>query len=382
MAAENNMKLNEDGSITIVMNEKAITFRVLEEAPENPETGVNYRITPEGLVGAFGAPVYGAARKGTENKVAVVFCGGGVAYDDYMAARPFSLNDRVPENGYYSDEAGLMTDIIMNVGLLKKCPENPLQDWTVIWIPYTTGDFHTGTADVRVTDIDGNERDVHFHGWINTKAIIERTKAVFGLQPDELLVTGFSAGGFATALLTDSLIDLFPTIRKCWCMPDSALMVVPDNQKIARDYWKAPEKVWRGMTGEGFVLPSLLNLKKNRGDLVQLLYICSKRDAALCTFTDDIGNHRNHSATKENADRFEQMLYEFVEKLRAAVPDVSVFLFDNPDHGYPVVNPEEAKVTEHTIIVTSGFYSTCAEGKTVSEWLADTLAGKPAVLGL
>ena len=381
MAENSNVTIRPDGVVELDLGVMKLEFPLLTEAPDHPEIGKNYKISPEGLTGAFGAQVYGGARKGKENKLAVIFCGGGVAFDKHMAARPFSLNDKVPENGYYSDDTGMMTDLMMCVGLAKDCPENPLRDWTVVWIPYNTGDFHTGTADVTVEDIEGKERTVHFHGWKNAQAILDVVKRNFIPEPEELLVTGFSAGGFATALLTDTLMGMFPSIQKCWCMPDGALMAWPGNQAIARDFWKAPASVWQGMTGKGFVLAPLLNLRKKHGEKVQLLYICSTRDAALCTFCCEDGIHRNPPATPKNADAFEAMLKEFVDTLTAAEPDTSIFLYDTPDAGYPVEDPEKAKVTQHTIIMTGTVYETRSDGKTVAEWLKETMEGKPQVLG-
>ena len=382
MAEENShIKITEDGIIELDINGLTLQFPLLQEAPAVPETGINYRISPKGLTGAFGGEVYGGARKGKENKLAVIFCGGGVAFDEHMAARPFSLNDQVPEKGYYSDETGMMTDLMMMVGLAKECPENPLRDWTVVWIPYNTGDFHTGTADVTVKDIEGKDRVVHFHGFTNAKAILDVVKQKFIPEPEELLVTGFSAGGFATALLTDTLIDLFPSIQKCWCMPDGALMIWPGNQDIAKNFWKAPESVWQNMTGEGFVLAPLLNLRKKRGNLVQLLYICSIRDAALCTFCCESGVHRNPPASKENADAFESMLKEFVTRLTEAEPDSAVFLYDAPEPGYEVIDRETARVTRHTIIMTGDVYHVESDGRTVVQWLLDALEGRPEVIG-
>ena len=59
-----------------------------EELPEVPEKGKWYVYRPEGCVCSTGTPYMSTLRIGKENKLMVVFCGGGCAVDAHAAARP------------------------------------------------------------------------------------------------------------------------------------------------------------------------------------------------------------------------------------------------------------------------------------------------------
>ena len=85
-------------------------------------------------------------------------------------------------------------------------------------IPYATGDFHSGTGTYE------GEKKVYHIGYKNYSAYIEQIKHYIG-EPDTLLVTGFSAGGFATSLLADDVIDRFPSVKNVTVCVDSSLLL-------------------------------------------------------------------------------------------------------------------------------------------------------------
>lgn len=102
-------------------------------------------------------------------------------------------------------------DFVAQGGIGSTIDENPFKDWTFIVIPYASGDFHTGTGEYHYTQ-DGTDKTVYHNGYNNYSAFIDEIKAYVG-EPDTLLVTGFSAGGFATSLLADDVIGHFPTAK-------------------------------------------------------------------------------------------------------------------------------------------------------------------------
>lgn len=72
--------------------------------------------------------------------------------------------------------------------------------WNVVFLPYCTGDVHTGNNVVTYTDTTGAEPPLQWHhsGYTNTKAAADYAKQRFGAV-NKMLVTGFSAGGTATS---------------------------------------------------------------------------------------------------------------------------------------------------------------------------------------
>ena len=104
--------------------------------------------------------------------------------------------------------------------LLRK---NPFRDWTFLVLPYASGDFHSGTGEYHYMD-GSKERVVYHNGYNNYSAFMNAAMPYVG-NPDTLLVTGFSAGGFATSLLADDVIDRFPSAENITVCVDSSLLL-------------------------------------------------------------------------------------------------------------------------------------------------------------
>ena len=73
---------------------KAMMASKPKDLPENPEKNTWYTYRPEGALCSDGEPYYSTLKIGTENKIMVMICGGGVALDVFSAARPSQI---VPE---------------------------------------------------------------------------------------------------------------------------------------------------------------------------------------------------------------------------------------------------------------------------------------------
>ena len=95
---------------------------------------------------------------------------------------------------------------------------------------------------------------------------------------DTLLVTGFSAGGFATSLLSDDVINYFPNANNITVAVDSSLLLYDDWHKSATELWKSPQEISDRLTENNIVLDSLVALHNKRGNTVKILFDCSVRD--------------------------------------------------------------------------------------------------------
>ena len=91
----------------------------------------------------------------------------------------------------------------------------PFENWTIILFPYATGDFHAGTGEFTYTDSDGKEKILYHNGYINYTETMRQVVEKAGVDaPDTVVVTGYSAGGFAAALLADDIHLLFDSSTK------------------------------------------------------------------------------------------------------------------------------------------------------------------------
>ena len=180
-----------------------------------PDVGRWYSVSPEGARSSDGSEWHGLVRMGTENKVVVFFFGGGVSLDEGMSrsnARTMSFAPTVAWQDYFVDS-----------GIFSKSPENPFRNWTFLVLEYATGDFHAGTNEYRYVDDEGNGQVVYHAGFVNYSLFMDEVLPVVG-EPDTLLVTGSSAGGFATSLLADDVIARFPSAASVTACVDSALL--------------------------------------------------------------------------------------------------------------------------------------------------------------
>lgn len=347
--------------IAVVVFLKMTFLKSFPELNGEPEVGVWYRITPENAKSSDGSEWHGIFRKGSENKVVVYFFGGGV-----------SITGETSEGGtdFFATTMAAQ-DFVAQGGIGSMADENPFRDWTFIVIPYASGDFHTGTGEYHYTQ-NGKDKVVYHNGYNNYSAFIEEIKEYVG-EPDTLLVTGFSAGGFATSLLADDVIDRFPTVRNITVCVDSLLLLYDGWHDTAVNLWQSPKEISDRLTTDNIVLDSLTALYEKRGDSVKILFDCSYRDDTLQQYQAYIDSGKMDK-TKELGDQFQQNLKDMVEGLQANIPGIGIYIWSfNQD--------EVTDNTQHTII-SSNVFDKLGNERSVCEWIYGAVMGDVQTIGL
>ena len=329
------------------------TFPKLEG---EPEIGKWYDVPVENAFSSDGSEWHGIFRKGTENKVVVYFFGGGV-----------SITPETSEGGkeFYATTM-LAQDFVAQGGIGSNDDHNPFKDWSFIVIPYATGDFHAGTG------IYEGKKKVYHTGYNNYSAFIEKIKPYVG-EPDTLLVTGFSAGGFATSLLADDVIDRFPSAGNVTVCVDSSLLLYDGWHDTAVDLWRTPSEISDRLTTDNLVLDSLTALYEKRGDSVKILFDCSYRDDTLMQYQSYIDTGKMDK-TKVLGDNFQQDLKEMVFALQANIPNVGIYIWNNGEDA-------DTHNTQHTII-SSNVFDKLGNDRSVGEWMFDAVNGDVRTYGL
>ena len=329
------------------------TFPKLEG---EPEIGKWYDVPVENAFSSDGSEWHGIFRKGTENKVVVYFFGGGV-----------SITPETSEGGkeFYATTM-LAQDFVAQGGIGSSADDNPFKDWSFIVIPYATGDFHAGTG------IYEGEKTVYHTGYNNYSAFVEQIKPYVG-EPDTLLVTGFSAGGFATSLLADDVIDRFPSAGNVTVCVDSSLLLYDGWHDTAVDLWRTPSEISDRLTTDNLVLDSLTALYEKRGDSVKILFDCSYRDDTLMQYQSYIDTGKMDK-TKELGDNFQQDLKEMVIALQENIPNVGIYIWSYREDA-------DTHNTQHTII-SSNVFDKLGNDRSVGEWIFDAVNGDVRTYGL
>ncbi|MCX4245079.1 pectin acetylesterase-family hydrolase [Paraliomyxa miuraensis] len=162
----------------------------------------------------------------TSDDVMIIFEPGGGCWDfescsgqtDLGAANPNGIDDH-HLNGFLGVHTPLLN---------REYPTNPVADWNMVFIPYCTGDVHTGRAVTVYQDPAGIQPDLEYHhnGHDNVVAAVEWMNVQFPQVP-RMLVTGCSAGG-AGATANYYFIRTGMNIDKGYLLADSG-PIFPDS---------------------------------------------------------------------------------------------------------------------------------------------------------
>lgn len=326
----------------------------------SPTVGTWYGVYPDGAMSALGEPYHGIFRRGTSNNVMVLFNGGGVSINAEMAANPNQKYFNVATGG----------DALARFGLGADNANNPLLDWTVIILPYTTGDFHAGTGDFTFKGTNGATQTIHHVGYRNFDLVMNNVLPHVG-RPDKLLIAGYSAGGFGTALLAEHVMSYFPNTSNVTVVVDSSLLLHKDWHGIATNVWHTPKEIADRITTDNLTLDMLSALAHDHPD-VKVLFSSSTRDDALV----EVQAYFDTGAMTKSAaggEAYQRQLSTFVAQLRNAVPHVAFYLFQGAS--------KEKGLTQHTMLLFNSF-STDLGQITPAQWIKNATNGKLEDYGL
>ena len=331
--------------------------------PSNPEIGQWYKVSPEGAKSSNGTEWHGLYRKGTENKVFIFFYGGGVSFNEET-----SWNE--PDRFYTPDMT--LQDVFAGMGITTAEEQNPFKDWTFLAIEYSTGDFHTGQNELSLTNEDGETKTVYHYGYVNYTGFMKEVMPYIG-TPEALVISGSSAGGFATSLLSDDIItNYFPDTENITACVDSSLLYYDGWSKTAENIWNAPEEIRNKLVSDNLVLDSLIDLQRKHPD-VKILFTCSNRDDALQSYQAYIDDGKM-GTSKEYSDRFQQGLKKMVEDMQETLHNPGIYIFE---YGLK----EDTTGTQHQIL-PGNVFDRLSGGISAADWLMDAVNGDINTYGL
>jgi hypothetical protein len=275
-------------------------------------------------------------RHGDPNKLVVFFQGGGACAD--------AASCRVGSPAF--DDAVTADDdpAVFGGGMLALDDErNPFRDWSFVFVPYCTGDLHTG--DVRM---DYSEVVIEHRGWRNTNAALSRAFREFP-RPETVLVTGCSAGSTGAGFHAETILRRYPDAQvaeigdsgadllpRAYPLPWSAKAHFPSFFRVGDTAW-SPEQFVRRLAG---AYPDATFARFNH-----------VRDAELTALYLRYGG--------DPAD-FEPKLRAIERRLKR-IPNYRSYL---------------ACGTDHCALPTSEFTTLTVDGVRLSDWVRDLAAGR------
>lgn len=180
-------------------------------------------------------------RAGNPKKLVIAFDGGGACWDELTCLGSVVAGD--PVYNPVIDETPADLDAADGLGD-RDNPENPVADYVQVFIPYCTGDLHTGSRDTEYVLPGLGVHTIHHRGYDNVMAVLEWLIDYYsqvGHPPTEVFVTGASAGGYGAFFAYPAIDRLLPWWTRKRAFSDSA------NGIINQDFYDralTPEGVW------------------------------------------------------------------------------------------------------------------------------------------
>lgn len=347
-----------------------------------PQPGTWYRILiPEGVSGD-GSCYYIYLKKGTSDHLCLFFSGGGVAWNEYTAARPVT-GGKVAAGmpNYYWNNLRPFTQIMnIHIGITEAAnPLNPFNDWNFVIITYATGDFHVGNHDFPYEAEDGSQQVVHFHGYRNFQEAMKVAQGFFP-APDKLLIAGDSAGAFAVPALSDEILQQsYPACSDVTLFSDSGQLLYKHWRRTAREIWKADEKIWKPLHTSNITMDWYHRLYEKYGDRIRYLYASSTHDYLLSAYYNDV-THKRYHTDADVQEAFYHQLQEMVLDFKQMAPSSGIFL--NDWKNMMVMKTGLHGGTVHTAVRQINFHMKTRSGVTMAQWLSDAVNGNVYDVGM
>jgi hypothetical protein len=292
-------------------------------------------------------------------RVMIYLEGGGSCFDaETCASNPPEVVVRAPEASGIFDRAHA---------------DNPVGDWSFVYIPYCSGDLHMGDArDVSIAGVEGLQQ---FQGRPNLERFLERLVPTFA-DARQVLLTGVSAGGLGALVNYGVVQSAFGSIPVDM-IDDSGPAVSIDHvpaclNQLRRQHWGLDRTVIAECGDECDAQGDFL-LQYARRTLRQSVghsgLIHSIHDIIIRAFfgigtnggSDDCGGVLLETIME--AEALEAALRDARDQLSEEAPRFGTFFPEGTDHGW---------------ITTPAFYEAGVGDTTMVEWFRAVIEGAPA----
>jgi hypothetical protein len=210
----------------------------------------------DGAVCRDGSPAGYYFRPGRDPKLLIFLNGGGVCYDDFFCGiNPANVNESLPGETLAGATLDQVSGALLPMrqtppeqGILSRDPRNPVHDFSMMFVPYCTGDVFAGSrrdAPVITSEILPPQQ---FVGYTNLGLFYDDLEPG-AIAAETVLFAGASAGSFGVLLNYDRTQEFFK---------NSEVLAVADSGLAFRDAYLEPclQKIWRELWGLDAILPS------------------------------------------------------------------------------------------------------------------------------
>ena len=231
---------------------------------------------------------------------------------------------------------------------------NPFKNWSVVYVPYCTGDVHLGN----ITRDYGNGVVIHHNGFVNASTVLNAL-AQFFPGTATLVVAGESAGSIAAPLFAGMAHDLLPAATiKVLADGSGAYSDIPAINTVIGTAWGTPDAIppWpenQGQTVATWSIPGLFIQAHKHDPRIVFARHDYAFDEVQATFSALAGIP---------AGQLDILIDTNGRQIRATGTPLSSF-----------VSPG----ARHTVLAQPRFYSEAVDGTSLLAWVSDFVAGKP-----
>lgn len=148
---------------------------------------------------ATGTPFNFHVRRAAGEHLLIFFNGGGACWSAETCDVTGRSGGQPTYRAFATAEAGNDPRTLDGVFALDN-PDNPLRDWSQVFVSYCSGDVHLGTADAEYQRPDGSRFTIRHRGRANALAALDWVFEQFP-APQRILVAGGSAGALASPVM-------------------------------------------------------------------------------------------------------------------------------------------------------------------------------------
>jgi hypothetical protein len=232
----------------------AISERVVRDTLASPAAGNGAYVTIEAQPVSYqgrtftpvcmnGSPYTFFARRGTVNKLVVYYQGGGACWEQLTCSIPVcddSVDDGDNPNGFDSGFGALDN------------PANPFKDWHAVFVSYCSCDIHFGDAAQDYTNTNPSAPlHVEHRGYHNSR-VVEKWAREHFLAPEEVFVTGSSAGAYGAWFNA-------PLLHPVWPSAHFSVLADAGNGVVTQDFL---EQYFPNWNFEGNLPPEIPELQQ------------------------------------------------------------------------------------------------------------------------
>ena len=165
-------------------------------------------------------------------KLLVFLMGGGACWD-YLTCAVLNTSTHGPQaSQQWEQQKARLTGSILD-----RRGQHPFADYNLVFVPYCTGDVHSGD-NVATYQSGMQQKVIHHKGRANLLAFMQRVGATFA-DSEKVVIAGSSAGGFGVAINYDLMRAYFPRAEG-YMLDDSGPILVGDDVPLKlRQTWTA-----------------------------------------------------------------------------------------------------------------------------------------------